>query len=75
MVFVVEVKPGMWYVYESYRKPGYEYPFHRYLGPADQYRGGLKLVRQKQAKAAEREKHDPKELDYVEKENSQESDP
>lgn len=54
MVFVVEVKPGLWYVYESYRKPGYDYPFKRYLGPADGYRGGLKMIERKRREMEEK---------------------
>ncbi len=67
MVFVVEVKPGLWYVYESYRKPGYEHPFHRYLGPANEYRGGMKMVARKLAameEKAEQKKLTAKKLDY-----------
>lgn len=59
MVFVAKVK-GCWYVYRSYRLPGHEYPFHEYLGPADTYPGGLKMVARKLAaleEKAERKKN------------------
>lgn len=73
MVFVIEKKPGLWYVVESYRKPGCEHPFHRYLGPAESYPGGMAMVRQKQVAMAERKKHDPKKLHYTEEDQQGES--
>lgn len=53
MVFVARVK-GCWYVYRSYRLPGHEYPLHEYLGPADTYPGGLKMVARKLAAMEEK---------------------
>lgn len=34
MVYVVEVKPGLWYAYKSVRMPGHKYPVKQYIGPA-----------------------------------------
>lgn len=34
MVYLVEVKPGLWYLYRSVRVPGRKHPVKKYIGPA-----------------------------------------
>jgi len=50
MVYLVEVKPGLWYAYRSVRMPGHKYPVKQYIGPASKTM--IKAERRKQAKAA-----------------------
>ena len=54
MVYVVEVKPGLFYAYRSVRLPGHKYPVKQYIGPASQ--AIIKAQRRKQAEAVKRNK-------------------
>ena len=69
MVFVQEIKPNLWYVYKSVRLPDHKHPVKIYLGPADTYAGGMKMVRQKLAalqEKAEQKAHSDEGLAYIE---------
>ncbi len=54
MVYVVEVKPGLFYAYKSVRLPGHKYPVKQYIGPASQ--AMIKAEHRKQAEAARRKR-------------------
>ena len=54
MVYVVEVKPGLFYAYRSVRLPDHKYPVKQYIGPASQ--AMVKAERRKQAEAVNRKK-------------------
>ena len=51
MVYLVEVKPGLWYAYKSVRLPGHKHPVKQYIGPASKT-----MIK---AEAAERKKRSP----------------
>ena len=52
MVYVVEVKPGLFYAYRSVRLPGHKHPVKQYIGPAS--KAMIKAERRKHAEADRR---------------------
>jgi len=54
MVYLVEVKPGLWYAYRSIRLPDRKHPVKQYIGPASKTM--VKAERRRQAEAARRKK-------------------
>ena len=52
MVYVVEVKPGLWYAYKCVRLPGHKHPVKQYIGPASKVM--IKAERRRRAEAASR---------------------
>ena len=54
MVYIVEVKPGLFYAYKCVRLPGHRYPVKQYIGPASQ--AMIKRERRKQAETTKQKK-------------------
>ena len=72
MVYLVEVKPGLWYAYRSVRLPGHKYPVKEYIGPAS--RTMIKAERRKQTETAKRKRSPTPDTD-ADKDNLKGDDP
>lgn len=71
MVYVVEVKPGLFYAYRSVRLPGHKYPVKQYIGPASKAEVKAERRRRAESSSQKRKECNPtpdkvseKKLDY-----------
>jgi len=54
LVYLIEVKPGLWYAYKCVRLPGHKHPVKQYIGPAS--KAMVKAERRRQAEAVRRKR-------------------